>query len=198
LRDVQKERYKMRSINAKSKELIQSFERKRLTAYHGAADAPGIYTIGWGHVITGHEVPDIFKPGDTQSTVTITDAMADLLFDSDIAKFINGVTLRLPAEHLAKLSDDQFGAIISFVYNIGLGNFSKSTLRSRLNEGDIAGAARFFGSFVRANGVVVKGLIRRRAAEKALYQGDHGLMQYFLNNSGRDAISKADIYLKST
>lgn len=63
----------------------------------------------------------------------------------------------------------QFGALVSFTYNLGVGNFTDSTLRKKLNAGDFAGAAKEFARWNKAGGKVLKGLTRRRAAEAALF-----------------------------
>ncbi len=68
------------------------------------------------------------------------------------------------------LSISQAVALISFVYNLGVGAFEKSTLRSRINAHDFAGAAAEFGKWVKAGGEVMPGLVTRRACERALFE----------------------------
>ena len=67
------------------------------------------------------------------------------------------------------LTDNQFGALVSFTYNLGVDNLRKSTLLRKLNAGDYAGAAGEFGRWVNAGGKRMPGLVRRRAAEAALF-----------------------------
>jgi lysozyme len=69
------------------------------------------------------------------------------------------------------LTDGARIALTSFVYNVGAGAFSNSTLRRLLNSGDTAGAAEQFGKWVFANGARLPGLVKRRAAEAALFAG---------------------------
>ena len=65
---------------------------------------------------------------------------------------------------------NQFGALVSFAYNVGTGNLAASTLRARLNCGDVEGAAGEFPKWRFAGGRVLAGLVRRRAAERALFE----------------------------
>ncbi len=67
------------------------------------------------------------------------------------------------------LTQNQFDALISFVFNLGIGNFRTSTLLKKLNAGDYTGAAKEFPPWVRADGKQLPGLIKRRDAEKALF-----------------------------
>jgi lysozyme len=67
------------------------------------------------------------------------------------------------------LDDNQFAALVSFVYNLGGGALQRSTLRAKLNRGDYAGAAGQFKRWINANGRPMKGLMRRRAEEQNLF-----------------------------
>ena len=67
------------------------------------------------------------------------------------------------------VNDNQFCALLSFVYNLGIGNFRSSTLLKKLNTGDYRGASLEFPKWNRAGGKVLKGLTRRRLAEQALF-----------------------------
>ncbi|KAF2282485.1 hypothetical protein GH714_044091 [Hevea brasiliensis] len=118
----------------------------------GTGGAP--YTAGYGH--TG---PDV-KPG-----MNVTQAMADKWFDQDVAKFENGVSNALTVE----TTQNQFDAMVSLAYNIGLGNFTKSTLLRKHNAKCWQCAAAQFGVWRNAGGKMMTGLIRRRAAERELY-----------------------------
>jgi lysozyme len=107
-------------------DLIKHFEGLRLNAYQDVAD---IWTIGYGH--TGPKV----KPG-----LTITEAQADQLLSDDLCRFESGVTdaVKVP------LNANEFSALVSFGYNLGLGSLRRSTLLRLLNEGDRSGAAMQF------------------------------------------------------
>lgn len=134
--------------------LIKQFEGFRSQAYICPA---GVLTIGYGS--TGAHV----KRGQV-----ITEAEATSLLIKDAARFeraVNALGL--------KLTQNQFDALVSLAFNIGTGNFNKSTLVKRLKAGDMAGAAAQFAVWnkARVNGVlkVLPGLVRRRAAEAALF-----------------------------
>ncbi|UGA40291.1 lysozyme [Chromobacterium haemolyticum] len=140
------------NISANGIKLIQQFEGLRLKAYQ---DAVGVWTIGYGH--TG---PDV-TPG-----LVITQAQADALLARDLSRFETGVT-RLAQ---VPLNQNQFDALVSFSYNLGLGSLQNSTLLRLLNQRDYAGAAAQFPRWNKAGGkVLLACLTRRRAAEQALF-----------------------------
>lgn len=142
---------KPRQINQKGLNLIRDFEGLRLLAYK---DPVGILTIGYGH--TGDDV----KEGQR-----ITSYGADLLLLQDIERFEREV------ERLVKvpLTDNQFSALVCFVYNIGVGNFTKSTLLKCVNEKRFIDASNEFLRWNKAGGQVLPGLSRRREAERELF-----------------------------
>ncbi|MGD1824861.1 Phage-related lysozyme (muramidase), GH24 family [Chromobacterium violaceum] len=137
--------------NAAGISLIKQFEGVRLAAYQ---DMVGVWTIGYGH--TG---PDV-KAG-----MTITQQQADQLLAADLEKFETGVRKAV----IVPLNANQFSALVSFSYNLGLGNLRSSTLLRLLNKGDYEGAAAQFPRWNRAGGQAVPGLTRRRKAEQALF-----------------------------
>lgn len=67
------------------------------------------------------------------------------------------------------LTQNQFDAVCSLVYNIGVGNFRSSTLLKKLNAGDVTGAADEFAKWNQAGGRVLAGLVARRGQERALF-----------------------------
>lgn len=135
--------------------LIKEFEGYRDRAYLCPA---GKWTIGFGH--TG---PDVTK----NTTCTMEEAL-ELLYN-DLARFVRAVSnaVRVP------LTQEQFDALVCFVYNVGTGAFYASTLLRMLNKGDYLGAAdqllRWNKATVRGRKVEVYGLTRRRTAERALF-----------------------------
>ncbi|OQS37343.1 lysozyme [Chromobacterium haemolyticum] len=139
------------NISANGIKLIQQFEGLRLKAYQ---DAVGVWTIGYGH--TGPNV----TPG-----LVITQAQADALLARDLSRFETGVTRLVQVP----LNQNQFDALVSFSYNLGLGSLQNSTLLRLLNQRDYAGAAAQFPRWNKAGGKVLPGLTRRRAAEQALF-----------------------------
>lgn len=139
------------NISANGVKLIQQFEGLRLKAYQ---DAVGVWTIGYGH--TG---PDV-TPG-----LVISQAQADALLARDLNRFETGVSRLVQVP----LNQNQFDALLSFSYNLGLGSLQNSTLLRLLNQRDYAGAAAQFPRWNKAGGKVLPGLARRRAAEQALF-----------------------------
>lgn len=142
-----------RHINLAGSDLIKSFEALRLTAYPDPGTNGAPWTIGWGH--TG---PDV-KPG-----LTITEDKAVQLFNQDIAKFEDGVNRLAPVA-----TDNQFAALVSFAFNLGLANLEESTLLRLHRDGQYAAAAIQFSKWDHAAGKRMPGLTKRRAAEAALY-----------------------------
>jgi lysozyme len=130
--------------------LIKEYEGLRLGAYLCSA---GVLTIGYGH--TGG-----VKEGDL-----ITEQKAEQLLQDDLKKFENGVLrlVRVP------LTQNQFDALVSFAFNLGVGNLGKSTLLKMLNDRDYKGAAGQFVRWNKAAGKELAGLTRRRLAESALF-----------------------------
>jgi lysozyme len=155
-------------------DLIKRFEGLRLEAYQCSA---GVWTIGYGHTSAAGGVFSDTK-GRAQTEVmrglAITAEEAERLFKADIDRFDNQV------ERLVKgiaLSQNQFDALVSLAYNIGLGAFARSTVLKRLKRGDERGAADAFLMWNKAGGRVLRGLARRREAERALFLGDKAVVE---------------------
>lgn len=144
----------MPQINAAGLALIQNFEGCELTAYPDPGSGGDPWTIGFGH--TGSDV----HPGSS-----ITQTRADELLLQDLAVFERCVNDAVSHS----ITPNQFAACVSFAYNEGCGAFEGSTLLRLLNAGDVRGAADQFGEWVSADGRVLEGLVRRRAAERALF-----------------------------
>jgi GH24 family phage-related lysozyme (muramidase)/uncharacterized protein YcbK (DUF882 family) len=138
-------------------ELIKHFEGLRTTAYR---DPVGIWTIGYGHT-------SMAGPPTVYQGMTITAAEAEAILRQDLDKFELGVVNALTIG----TNPDQFSAMVSFSFNVGLTAFRNSTLLRKHNDGDFAGAANEFPRWVYADGQVLPGLVRRRNAEQAMYLG---------------------------
>jgi lysozyme len=118
-------------------------------------DPIGLWTIGVGHLIgDGKKLP---KAWDKE----LTDEEVDELLYEDLQRFEDGV------KRLTKvaLSQGQFDALVSFSFNVGLGNLQSSTLRSKLNREDYKGAAEEFPKWRRAGGKVLAGLEEEQTRE---------------------------------
>lgn len=134
-------------------ELIKQFEGLRLEAYLCPA---GIWTIGYGH--TSGVSPNSF----------ITIQEADEYLHRDVAT----IEMQLNKLNLS-LRQCQWDAIVSFVFNVGIGNFKASTLlaKIRINPDDNSIMDEFL-RWVYANGKVIRGLQKRRLTEMKLYFSD--------------------------
>ncbi|HEX8241255.1 MAG TPA: lysozyme [Allosphingosinicella sp.] len=142
--------------------LVQEFEgcaKKRADGSFEAYPDPGSggdpWTIGWGS--TG---PDIKKG------VVWTQKQCDDRFTAHLGEFGEKVAKVLGS---APTTQNQFDAMVSFAYNVGVGNLSASTLLKKHKARDYKGAAAEFARWNKAAGKVMAGLTRRRAAEAALY-----------------------------
>lgn len=157
-----------RRVSPAGEALIHEFESCRLHAYPDPGSKDGKpWTIGWGS--TTDEWGKPIKPG-----AVWTQERADARFRQDLVKFEAGVNTLLGD---APTTQNQFDALVSFAYNVGLDidddnkaeGLGDSTLLRRHLAGDYEGAQRAFASWKYNDGKVMKGLIRRRAAEAALY-----------------------------
>lgn len=135
--------------------LITSFEDLVLTAYD---DGVGVWTIGFGTTVYTNGVK--VKKGDV---CTLEQAKA--FFTYDLKRFEAAVNSAVKVP----LSQNQFDALVSLAYNIGEAAFKGSTLLKKLNAKDYQGAADQFPRWNRGGGQVMKGLVRRRAAERELF-----------------------------
>ena len=144
-----------KSTSNVGKNLIKSFEGKRLSAYD---DGVGVWTIGYGTIKYPNGVK--VKKGDV-----CTDAQADQYFNNDLVKFENSVNSLVKVS----LTQNQFDALVSFAYNLGATNLANSTLLKKLNAKDYKGAAAEFPKWNKAGGKIMAGLTRRRLAEQELF-----------------------------
>jgi lysozyme len=136
-------------------EMIRNFEGLCLKAMRCPA---GVLTIGYGH--TGSDV----KEG-----MTITKSRANEILSSDLSKFETSLNNMLTAAKVT-LKQNQFDALISFVFNLGVGTLQRSTLWRKLkaNPNDTT-IPNEFRRYVYAAGKVLPGLVKRRDAEAKYY-----------------------------
>lgn len=138
-------------------DLVKHFEGLYLKAYLCPAGVP---SIGYGHT------------SGVSLGQTITEDQANAFLAADLTTAAAGV------DRLVKvaINPQQRGALASFAFNLGVGNLEGSTLLKKVNAKDFAGAAGEFGKWVYATEdgrkVVLQGLVKRRAAEAALFQGE--------------------------
>lgn len=136
--------------------LIKGFEGLRLQPY---LDSVGVPTIGYGstYCICGSKITMQSKP--------ITEAVAEFMLRTNVQIYVDAVN-----KAITKIpTQNQFDAMVSLCYNIGVGNFSKSTLVKKFNQGDIQGTADQFPRWNLAGGKVLQGLVNRRAKERVLF-----------------------------
>lgn len=139
------------AVSALASDLVKKWEGVALKSYQ---DGGGVWTIGYGHTA-----------GVTEGMEwTPEQASEALVHDLQVAELaVNHRTTN------RNLNANQIAALASFVFNLGETNFAKSTLLKRVNEGDHIGAALALIEWHHDNGKKVKGLLRRRLDEAALY-----------------------------
>ena len=133
-------------------------------------DSAGLPTIGCGHLLTRSERSSGKLIIDRLATVTygagITDEQIEQLLESDLQRPIQAIAVGISVT----LSQNQFDALCCFIFNVGVGAFMGSTLRTLLNRGLYSQVPDQMMRWVRAhNGGVVPGLVNRRQAEIALW-----------------------------
>lgn len=149
-------------------QLIKSFEGCHSSPYRCPA---ALWTIGFGRVL----YPDqarlkgddraVYPLKNEHNRVFANDEI-DALLEADLLRFTAGVLRLCPA---AVDNQCHLDAMVSFAFNVGLGNLQSSTLRMKYNRGDYEGAADEFLKWNKAGGKVLNGLVRRREAERALF-----------------------------
>ena len=147
---------KLKTVSTAGINLICSFEGLRLNAYD---DGVGVWTIGFGTTIYPNGIK--VKKGDT-----CTEAQAKAYMAHDLKKFESAVNSAVTVP----INQNQFDALVSLTYNIGIKAFKNSTLLKKLNVGDIRGAATQFDVWINDGGKVVQGLVNRRAVERKLFE----------------------------
>jgi lysozyme len=145
-------------INEAGLKIIKEYEGLRLEAYLCPSNK---WTIGFGN--TFYKNGSTVRKGDT---ITCEEAEGLLLHVVNHLAAQVGKSVNIP------LTSNQFSALYSLVYNIGIGNFRSSTLLSKLNQEDYHGASEEFGRWVYANGSKLRGLIKRREEERELFVQD--------------------------
>lgn len=155
-------------ISEEGIKLIKHFEGVRNRPYKCSAR---VWTIGVGSAMYHEQLRmkladrDSFKLKPEDDRVW-SDEEINELFRKDILRFENGVCRMLPN---VPLKQNQFDALVSFSFNLGLGTLQRSTVRSALLRGDEETAIDSLLKYCRAGGKILKGLQLRRAAEADLF-----------------------------
>lgn len=152
--------------------LLKDFEGWVATAYD---DPAGYCTIGYGHLIALKRCSEL-KLGAFSKA--LSEDEGEIILELDTR------TARLSVQQLlsVELTDNQFGALSSFVFNIGKQNFARSTMLALINAKEFAAAASEFRRWIKSNGQVFGGLVDRRSCEAGLFLG-----QLTLDTKGRFA-----------
>ena len=147
--------------------MVKHHEGVRLRPYRCPAL---LWTVGVGHVIDPTHIGVKLEarknlPIPTGWDRALSMAEVDELLAADLARFEAGVERLCPSG----LNQPRFDALVSFSFNVGLGNLQRSSIRMRHNRGDYAGAAEAFMMWTKAGGKELPGLVRRRVDERNLY-----------------------------
>lgn len=142
---------KNQPVSIENLEFIKKHEGLRLKAYKPTPR--DVWTIGYGHTKTAVK------------GMMITEKEAEKLFRGDLA----WVRKAIATEVTVPLTQPQYDALASFVYNLGATNFRTSTLLRKLNASDYVGAANELPRWNKQKGKVLRGLTKRRAAERVLF-----------------------------
>ena len=141
--------------------LIHTFEGCRLHAYRCPA---GVWTIGWGHTAGVYE------------GMTITRERANELLEEDVRLVEDSLTFALGIDQQGRMPNGltigqhQFDALLSFTYNVGIGNLARSTLLKKVKANPADSSIRGeFSRWVYGGGKRLPGLVRRRKMEADLY-----------------------------
>jgi len=132
-----------------------------------------LWTVGVGHVIDPNHIrvklderKNIPLPAEWDRVLSM--AEVDAILANDLATFERGVLRLCPSG----LTQGRFDALVSFSFNVGLGNLQRSTIRMKHNRGDFEGAAEGFMAWTKAGGKELPGLVKRRKHERALYESE--------------------------
>lgn len=139
----------MNTLSSTGENLIKSFEALKLVAYQ---DEKGIWTIAWGHTPAGEGW-------------ACTADQAEEWFQQDTAAAVNGCNHSLTTN----VTQNQFDALVSFTFNVGVGAEAHSTMVKWINARNFIAAAAEFPKWDHINGVPNAGLLRRRIAEQTLF-----------------------------
>ena len=132
-----------------------------------------LWTVGVGHVIDPNHIRVKFDerkniPLPPEWDRVLSMAEVDAILAADLATFERGVLRLCPSG----LTQGRFDALVSFSFNVGLGNLQRSTIRMKHNRGDFEGAAEGFMAWTKAGGKELPGLVKRRKHERALYESE--------------------------
>jgi len=155
------------NVSSRAIEMIKHHEGVRVRPYRCPAL---LWTVGVGHVIDPSHIKVPLNERKNLSIPdgwdrTLTTAEVDEILARDLASFERGVERLCPSG----LTAGRFDALVSFSFNVGLGNLQRSSIRMKHIRGDFDGAAQSFLQWTKAGGRELPGLVKRRRDEMALY-----------------------------
>lgn len=144
-----------RQISAHGLEKLKQWEGLKTKAYQ---DSGGVWTIGYGHTAMAGQ-PKPYKG------MVITEREAEEILLRDLSQYENAVEQSVKV----KLNDNEYAALVSFTYNVGIAAFKNSTLLKKLNNGNFDSVPGELMKWVKAGSKRVQGLVNRRRAEGYLW-----------------------------
>lgn len=157
-------------ISKRAIEMIKHHEGVRLRPYRCPAR---LWTVGVGHVIDQNHIRVPYEqrlsleiPAGWDRKLEMEES--DAILAKDLESFERGVVRLCPG---ALDNQNHLDALVSFSFNVGLGNLQRSTIRMKYNRGDHLGAATAFLDWTKAAGKILPGLVKRRKDEQALFLG---------------------------
>ena len=148
------------NVSREGIELVKKYEGFRSKPY---LDAVAVATIGYGTTVypSGKKVT-MRDPAVTEAEATF---LLTTMIEKQYGKAVNDLVVPEIGQHM-------FDALVSFTYNLGVGNLKSSTLLKKVNALDFGGAAEEFKKWNKAGGKVLSGLTKRRADEEAMFRKD--------------------------
>ena len=137
-------------LGERGTEILKYFEGCKLTAYQ---DSVGVWTIGYGHTKGVYD------------GMTITQDQAEQMLLSELEEYEGYIENMVTVP----LTQNQFDALVVWIYNLGPTNFKNSTLLKELNAGNYNAAGQEITRWNKAGGKVLAGLVKRREAEAELF-----------------------------
>jgi lysozyme len=155
-------------VSDAAKAMIKHHEGVRMRPYRCPAL---LWTVGVGHVIDPSHAAVKYEERRTLPIPEgwdriLTMGEVDAILAQDLGRFERGVARLCPA---VVGHQGRFDALVSFAFNVGLGNLQRSSLRMKTNRGEFEEAADEFMKWTKAGGRVLPGLVKRRQDERALY-----------------------------
>lgn len=158
-------------ISQKALKTIKHHEGVRVKPYRCPAR---LWTVGVGHVIDQSHIKVPFEqrlslpiPQGWDRTLSMEEV--DEILRKDLESFVRGVLRLCPN---SANNQGHLDSLVSFAFNVGLGNLQRSTVRQRYNRGDIQGAANALLDWTKAAGKILPGLVKRRQDERAMMLGE--------------------------